>query len=643
LFYFAPAIFGQTGSAADTRNDFDSAARSAAAARDAGHVAEAIANYRRAVELRPSWQEGWFYLGTLQYDADQYAGAIFAFQKLVELAPDGGPAWNFLGLCEFETRDFVNALAHLEKGQQLGLGDDPEIAQVSRYHLALLLNRSGDFDRASKMIVSAFAGAPYPAQAKVALGLALLHAPVLPEELNPSQDALVQSAGEVAALLAQSDSVHALALFPQLVAAHPDTPYLHGAWAKALAAAGRDREALAQQREERRVREKLSSDKKTRDAQLVALYSNSSVSANDSTGGNAGAGTSANADAGPDALWTQAMADYSAGKYSETIAALRLWTERRPPSLRTNDGTAWAVTGLSEFALNDYDNAFIHLQRGQDLGLGGSPEAVRDARYHLGILLNRNAQYDAASRVFAPEANSTSLAAEIQFALGLALLRMPLLPQQVSPSQISLVRNAGEIALLLQESKYDRAFPLLQQLIKNFPATPFLHYTFALGLASLSQYDQAIPELRGEIRISPSSELPHLLLASIALKKHTPAEALPEAQRAVQLAPQSAKAHYLLGRAHLELNQDDRALRELETANLLNSGSPEIHFNLAKAYARANLPQKADEERATFARLNALAEQQRSLNGSQSYGAAENSLELSASPANSPPTAPNPN
>jgi hypothetical protein len=53
----------------------------------------------------------------------------------------------------------------------------------------------------------------------------------------------------------------------------------------------------------------------------------------------------------------------------------------------------------------------------------------------------------------------------------------------------------------------------------------------------------------------------------------------------------------------------------------LSPGNPEIHFHLVRAYARKNLPEKAATERAVFARLNALAEQQRSATGSRSYGA----------------------
>ena len=87
--------------------------------------------------------------------------------------------------------------------------------------------------------------------------LALLHAPVLPDELNPSREALVHAAGEIAALLAQGDYAKALDAFPQFLKDYPDVPYLHDAYAKALAAAGRITEALEQRREESASSESL--------------------------------------------------------------------------------------------------------------------------------------------------------------------------------------------------------------------------------------------------------------------------------------------------------------------------------------------------------------------------------------------------
>jgi tetratricopeptide (TPR) repeat protein len=604
-----------------TPGDFSAVAKAATTAREAGDARAAIENYQSALAIRPDWQEGWYYLGTLQYDADNYAEAIPAFQKLVQLAPAVGPAWNFLGLCEFETKDYANARLHLEKGEKLGAGDDPEIARVSKYHLALLLNRNCEFDRATAMLISAFSEGQFPAQARLALGLALLHAPVLPDELNPSRDALVQAAGEIAALLARGDSARALYAFPQILRDYPDMPYLHDSYAKALAAAGKDTEALEQRREESRVSEELAPEKPQRDEKMAQIYTLRSA-----------APRTENSEPGADNLWNQAMGDYSSGKYANAVAALKMWTARRRDEGKINDGTAWAVMGLSEFELKDYENALVHLRRGQDLGLGGSPESVRLARYRLGILLNRSGQFESAERLLASEADYGSLASEIQFALGLALLRMPLLPEQVSPQKRALVQSAGEVAILLHASKYDQSFPRLRQLLRDDSATPFLHYAYGLALVSLSQYDEAEPQLREEARISPTSELPHILLASIALRKHDAAEALPSAQRAVQLAPQSAKAHYVLGRACLELGQVEKAIHALEIANRINPGSPEVHFNLAKAYARAKQVEKAKEERALFARLNAIAEQQRSQGANQSSGAAINSMDLSPVP-----------
>ena len=618
-----PSLVPRSTCAQAPQTDFASVAKAAATARDARDTNAAIENYRRAVEIRPDWQEGWFYLGTLEYDANRYADAIPAFQKLVELAPTIGPAWNFLGLCEFETKDYANSLIHLEKGQELGAGDDPEVARVSRYHLALLLNRNAEFERSTAMLISAFSEGQFPAQAKLALGLALLNAPVLPDELNPSQDALVHAAGEIAALLARGDSAKALEAFPHLLIEYPNTPYLHGAYAKALAAAGKNDEARAQQELERAVTARITPDRTQRQEKLRQIYGLPSA-----------AGRNETPQTDTDDQWNSAMNDYSSGRYPEAVATLKTWVEHRPASRKMNDGTAWAVMGLSEFELRAYDNALIHLQRGQDLGLGGSADSVRLARYHLGILLNRTAQYESASRLLVSEATSGSLANEIQFALGIALLRMPLLPEQVPPPEHALVQSAGEIAILLNASRYDQAFPKLQQILKGHPTTPFLHYAYGLALASLSQYEEAEVQLREESRISPKSDLPYVLLASIALRKHDPAAALASAELAVQLAPESAKVHYILGRASLESGQVEKAIHELEAANKMNPGSPEIHFNLAKAYAKGKQPEKAEEERALFARLNALAEQQRAQGANQSSGAAMNSMDLS--PADTP-------
>ena len=606
----APGIRAQGDPNAAQQNapaNFETLAKSAAAAREAGKSEEAIRDYQRAVDLRPDWEEGWWYLGTMRYDADQFAAAIPAFQKIVQLDPRLGPAWNLLGLCEFEVKDFANARAHLQKGQELGGGDDPEIARVSTYHLALLLIRGAEFERASSLLATAFATAQMPEQIRYALGLALLRVPLLPQEIGPSQDALIHAAGEAAAVWAQDGPAKSLDSFRVALKKFPGAPYLHYAYGLALSAAKRDTEALValgeeatispqsalpqieisrielslqnpqnaliaaekavrlapaslaahhvlsqslqalgknqQAAQESKVAESLAPEKPQPDSKITALYENHSALVPE------------------DASWSQTMNYFSMAQYPQAIAALRTWVERKP-----NDGTAWAVLGLCEFEMKDYDNALIHLQRGQALGFGGSAESVRQAKYRLGILLDRNTQYAEAMELLAPEASKGPLEKEIEFVLGMALLRMARLPQDVEPAQKPLVQSAGEIAVLLETSKYDQAFPKFQALLREFPDAPFLHYAYGIALASLSQYAEAEMQMREEIRISPASELPFVRLATISLKQHRAADALSPAERAVKLAPDSAEAHYILGRTHLELGEDQPAIRELEIA-----------------------------------------------------------------------------
>jgi tetratricopeptide (TPR) repeat protein len=644
---FTSAVFGINTSPPQENAapaNFEALAKSAAAAREAGKTDEALRDYKRALEHRADWAEGWWYLGTLEYDQDRYAEAIPAFQKLVQLAPAAGPGWNFLGLCEFETKDYEKSLEHLRKGQDLGDADDPEISRVAKYHLALLLIRRGDFDRATALLASTFGPSQISQQAKIALGLAILRVPLLPEEVDPSQDALLHAAGETAAIAVQGDAAKVLESFRALANTFPHSAAAHAALGRTLQAAGRKEKAA----EEFAAAKALAPETFLRDQRVAPLDAHhaaadgigdaqaetrnadgiSSESFEELSRRAAEAQTAGQTDLAiqnylqalqrrsdwDDGRWNLAMLCYSAAKYPEAISALKSWVARKP-----NFGTAWAVMGLSEFEIKDYGNALIHLQRGEELGLGGSAESVRFAKYHLGVLLVRDGQFENATRILAPAAGSGALAKQIEFALGMALLRMPFLPEQIEASKNSLVQTAGEIAALLQESKYDQAFPKFQTLLKEYPSAPFLHYAYGTAFAALSQYDEAEIQFRQELKISPASELPYIRLASLELKKHQPAEALPFAQSAVKLSPSSGEAHYLLGRAALELGQEEMAVRELEMASKLVPGSPEVHFNLAKAYAKAKLAEKAERERAIFARLNVLAEQQRSHSGNQAY------------------------
>jgi tetratricopeptide (TPR) repeat protein len=243
---------GSSRAAASTKA-FDELAKQATAAREADHPEEAIKLYESALKLNPKWSEGWFYLGTLFYDANQYADAIVPFRRTVELSPVLGPSWAMLGLCEFETGDYKNSIIHLQKGRTLGLGGNQELTTVTRYHEAMLLNTVGEFELATELLDSLITQGSESINVKIALGLSTLRVPLLPSQLDPSRDAVVHAVGEVAAKVAVNDLDQALAGYRQLLEDFPKTPYLHYAYGNALMSLSRFDEAEQQFLEEMKI------------------------------------------------------------------------------------------------------------------------------------------------------------------------------------------------------------------------------------------------------------------------------------------------------------------------------------------------------------------------------------------------------
>jgi tetratricopeptide (TPR) repeat protein len=620
MFWLSPTSALGAQVPAPSADDFDSLAHSAAAAREAGHPGDAIPLYQRAVTLRPDWAEGWWYLGTLLYDGDRFREAIPAFQRVATLAPQVPDFLNFLGLCEFEVGEYDSALQHLQQGR--GTQDDAQLARVASYHLALLLSRSGQPDQALEILSHDFLQGTPPDQVVFAFGLALLHVSLLPAEVDASKEALVHSVGQLGVLALQGHADLALDPYAKLVQQNPNIPYLRSAYAAALESSGHHQQALEQKGLDPAAR--FPPTKSPINLGVISLYANKLGRTRFGLPPDPSQKDAVPASSDSDSSWRQAVELFSQARYTEAIPTLKSWL-----AIKNQDGTAWAMLGLSEFETKDYDSALLHLEKGASLGLGGSPEAVRLARYRLALLLIRSALFDRASALLVPDAEGNSMAAQVQFALGLALLHKNVLPEDVPPSDAALVQSAGEISMLLHQSKYDNGFPKLQQLIQAHPSTPMLHYVYGLGLASLSHYDDAIAQFAEESRISPKSEMPYVQRAFVELQLRRPADALPSAQRAVALAPDSAEAHYVLGRSFLDSGKWSEASQELETAVRLNPGSPEVHFNLAKAYAKLNRGEDAERERATFARLNDEIEKQRSHQGSQAYGAAHTASELS--------------
>jgi len=228
---------------------FDQISKAASQAREQNRLEEAVKLYGQAVKLRPSWEEGWWYLGTLHYEKDQYAECRDAFRRFIKLNAKAGEAFALLGLCEFQTRDFDAALAHLHRATSLGLPENSRLTDVLHYHEALLLTRLENYERALFVLSMLARKRSVTPDIVAAAGIASLRKPLLPHELPLGDRDLAAKLGRAVLAAAERKPAEAQALFDEIVAAYPNTPNVHYAYGSFLLVSDPDKGVAEIQRE----------------------------------------------------------------------------------------------------------------------------------------------------------------------------------------------------------------------------------------------------------------------------------------------------------------------------------------------------------------------------------------------------------
>jgi len=208
--------------------DFASLSAKANAARDANHLDEASSLYKHALALRPAWAEGWWSLGTIQYDTNDYAAGARSFQKLVALQPKNGMAHAMLGLCQFEIGADGSALQHLEAATNLGISPDPELRRVLLYHEAVLLQRSSKFEHAQSTLQQLCLEGTTSREIDQTLGMTLLRMTAkTPPVAGTADENVVVGMGHAGCLVGQKKYEEAKAILGPLTNQYPQFPNVH--------------------------------------------------------------------------------------------------------------------------------------------------------------------------------------------------------------------------------------------------------------------------------------------------------------------------------------------------------------------------------------------------------------------------------
>ena len=293
----------------------------------------------------------------------------------------------------------------------------------------------------------------------------------------------------------------------------------------------------------------------------------------------------------PEGWWFLGSLQYESEAYAQARDALTHYIELAPDA-----GPAWALRGLSEFETGEYRESLADLRRGLSLGAGKQPRDEKILRYHVALLLTRNGNFEGALQEYASLARSKVPNPELLVAIGLAGLRIPLLPGQLEADKHELLATAGNAAFLYMSGDEKAAQQEFQKLFQRFPAAANAHYLYGYLLLSTDP-DQATNEFSRELEISPSNAPAQLMVAWDSLMRNDFGTALTYAEKAVAEEPKLPVAQLVLGRALLETGDVKAGTEVLEKELQVEPENLEIHFGLAKAYSKSGRKEDARRER----------------------------------------------
>jgi tetratricopeptide (TPR) repeat protein len=299
----------------------------------------------------------------------------------------------------------------------------------------------------------------------------------------------------------------------------------------------------------------------------------------------------------PDGWWFLGSLQYGTGAYVPARDALSHYIEMIP-----NAGPAFALRGLCEFETGQYTQALGDIQHGISLGAANQPRNEQILRYHEALLLTRLGDYAAALKTYSFFAKNGVANPDLLAAIGLAGLRMPLLPKDVGAGQQELVSSAGDAAYRFWAGDEISAAQAFQELFQRFPKAPNAHFLYGYLLFATNP-DAALAEFQQELEIAPSNADADVMTAWALLLRNAAAEALPYAQKAADEKPTVPSAQLVLGRSLMETGDLKGGLEHLEKALQLESNNLETHLALAKAYSKSGRKEEARRERILCLRL----------------------------------------
>jgi len=299
-----------------------------------------------------------------------------------------------------------------------------------------------------------------------------------------------------------------------------------------------------------------------------------------------------------DTWWFLGSLQYHVENYRPAIVALSHYLELTP-----NAAPALALRGLCEFETGDYQQALMDIQKGILLGAANDARHEQILRYHEGLLLTRLGRFEEALTAYTFFAEKQIASPELMLAIGLAGLRMPMLPAELKPDQKDLVGSSGAAGYQFMSGDAKGGQQAFENLFVKFPSARNAHYFYGY-LSFAKDPDSALAEFQNELRVTPDNLDAQIMTSWVFLMQDHPGEALPFAQRAVRQKPDSVTAQLVLGRSLVETENLKDGIEHLEQGLKLNPNDLEVHIALAKAYSKSGRKEEAQKERTLSLQLS---------------------------------------
>jgi tetratricopeptide (TPR) repeat protein len=389
----------------------------------------------------------------------------------------------------------------------------------------------------------------------------------------------------------------ALPLFGKLETAaratrHPLAPATLASYARALAATGQQKAALARMKE--------AADREPRNAEFQNDLGTLYAQVED---------------------WTDAKTAFSAAIAARpdfALAHLRLGLTLQA----LHDAAALKeMSRACELAPRD---AFIALEYGKALAAAGRDDEAlpvlqkvvaldpdsSSAAYQLGLVLERLDRVEDAIPLLQRAVDANAGDAEALTNLGMALClaqkardAVPYLQRAVTLRPDNAVAHQNLAVAYIQLSQLDDAIVQLRAALKLEPNAPQLHYNLGYALKMQDDAAGAIPELEAAEKLNPAAPEPPYLLGVLYMQVARYADAERELGISLKLRPENGDGWATLGSVENKLDKLPEAASALKEAIRQSPLQADPHLTLATVLARQNQPADAAEQRKEAADL----------------------------------------